>query len=249
MTERDEVVTRLRASGVLPAIRWAYLSAAAQTLNDYSEDAGYDASGSGVPGIRCFVTTWTGFSPAGATPLRRGNTAYLTAHDIETKPEVPHTLVQRADLNRSHGWVIENIRFLLASPPYGEIEQLPWPQKSSTKQQVASQPSPEPLPTLFDEFAPGEIGGLVAASEEPLLSDTYVVAHSLDPVGGHSGLIFGRPRFNEGGGDAWYWYVDLLGEPPAEQGQKVEPPSPSGPPDIVPDAPVRLRQREARSTR
>ena len=141
MTERDEVVTRLRASGVLPAIRWAYLSAAAQTLNDYSEDAGYDASGSGVPGIRCFVTTWTGFSPAGATPLRRGNTAYLTAHDIETKPEVPHTLVQRADLNRSHGWVIENIRFLLASPPYGEIEQLPWPQKSSTKHRCRSRAS------------------------------------------------------------------------------------------------------------
>jgi hypothetical protein len=255
MAERDEVVERLRAAGVLKGIRWAYVAACTRTLDDYSEDAGHDAAWLGCTRHTLFRDRLDRAFTCGRYILEEGAEpsagldllhAQLAAPEIETWPDMATTRVQRADLNKSPGWAFEDIRFLLASSPYGEIDRLPWPQKSPTKQQVANQPNPEPPPTLFDEFAPDEIGGLLAALAGELLDrDTYVVAHSLDAVGGRSELVFGRPRINEGGGSAWHWSVDLLGEPPVEQGRRIEPPSPSGPPDTIPDAPVRLRQRDA----
>jgi hypothetical protein len=256
MAEQAQVVERLRAAGVLQAIRWAYMSAVTRTLDDYSEDAGHDAAWLGFTRHTLFGDRLDRAFTCGRYRLQDGKApsegldllhAELTLRDIETKPEIPSALVKRANLNKSPGWAIENIRFLLASSPCGEIERLPWLQKSATKQQVANQPSPDPLPTLFDEFAPGEIGGLVAAFEGELLkSDTYVVAHALDSVGGHAELVFGRPRINEGGGDAWHWYIDLMDEPAPEPGRKAKPTAPSTTIDSVPDAPVLLRQREAR---
>lgn len=54
-------------------------------------------------------------------------------------------------------------------------------------------------------------------------------------------LVFGRSRFNEGGGEAWYWYKNLITLPPTHGDRREDAPTPSGP-DGVPDAPVRLRK-------
>ncbi|EID14352.1 hypothetical protein [Mycolicibacterium phlei] len=257
MTEQNVVASRLRAAGILPAIRWAYISAVTQTLTDYSEEAGYDAVWLGCTRHTLFRDRLDRVFSCGRYVVGDGEDpnvgldmlhAYLSEQDIAEMPVVNPNLVRRSDLNRSPGWVFEDIRFLLASSPYGEILELPWPRKSPTKQQVASRPIHDQLPTLFDEFVPGEVNGFVAALEGDVLElETFVVAHSLDPVSGDVELVLGRPLFNGRGGDAWHWYVDLLDELPEVQDRKSEPLSPSTAGDIVPDAPVRLRQQEARN--
>ena len=73
--------------------------------------------------------------------------------------------------------------------------------------------------------------------------ETFVVAHTLDPVSKDMELVFGRARLNNGGGEAWHWYQDLLTAPPADGGRRRDDtPLPTGP-DSMPDAPVRLRPR------
>jgi hypothetical protein len=168
----------------------------------------------------------------------------LSNRDIETMPSIAPDLVRRADLNHSPGWAFDDVRFLLASCAFGKIDKLPWPQKSQTKQRVAQQRNPEPHPSLFDELAEGEVAGLLALGEEHLDLDTFVIGHTLDTVGPKAELVFGQPRINVGGGDAWHWYVNLLGTPPTRGGVRADPPSAPGP-DSVPDVAVRLRRSTA----
>ena len=162
-------------------------------------------------------------------------------------PQLPPDLVRRADLNHSPGWRIDDLRFLLASCAFGKIDSLPWPQKSPTKQLVAKQPNPEPEMTLFDDLVAEEVAGLLALDDDALDLTTLVSAHSLDAVSQRRELVLGRPRLNDGGGDAWHWYVDLLGGPTSSGSRQPESPAPSAP-DEVPDAPVRLRQRPAQQS-
>ncbi|WP_198946419.1 hypothetical protein [Pseudofrankia asymbiotica] len=178
--------------------------------------------------------------------------AELSDQDIDSMPKLPSGLVVRADLNGSPGWRHGGRRILLASCAFGKLDSLPWPQKSPTKQRVARQPSPEPpQPSLFtgldDE---DEFGGLEALADgESLDLETFVVAHSLDPVSQQIELVLGRPRLNRGGGAAWYWRQDLLGTPPAHGGRRTDDaPWPTGP-NNVPDAHVFLRKTDTEPRR
>jgi hypothetical protein len=75
----------------------------------------------------------------------------LSKRDIDTKPRLVAGLVRRSNLNGSPGWAHGATRFLLASGVFGKLDQLSWPRKSPTKQQVARQHNPEPpQPTLFE---------------------------------------------------------------------------------------------------
>jgi hypothetical protein len=174
--------------------------------------------------------------------------AELSEHDTQTMPPLAPDLVRRADLNGSPGWARERQCFLLASCPFGQVDRLPWPQKSLTKQRVARQPTPEPpQASLFDDVADGELAGLIAFVRQArtLELETFVVAHALDQVSDRIELVFGRPRLNSGGGHAWYWRQDLLILPPADGRRRFGgSPVPDGP-DKVPDAPVRLRRPAA----
>jgi len=90
--------------------------------------------------------------------------------------------------------MVRATRFLLASGVFGKLDQLSWPRKSPTKQQVARQYNPEPpQPTLFETFASEEIAGLEIAPQGDLELDlpTYVVAHSVDPLGRQMELVYG----------------------------------------------------------
>lgn len=250
MTEQIDLVTQLEDAGVLDGVRWAYASAVARTLTDYSEDAGHDAAWLGSTRFVLFRDRLDRVFSCGKYALQAGDEASagldlvrveLTERDIATMPTVAPDLVRRADLNHSPGWLVVDRRFLLASCAFGKIDSLPWPQKSATKQTVAMQSNPEPPPTLFDELGGDEVDRLVALQDEALDIDTFVVAHTLDAVGQRRELVFGRPQFNHGGGDAWYWYQNLLSGPPLTGGRQ-DLPQPTGP-DTVPDAPVRLRKQ------
>lgn len=263
MSERDDLINSLSAAGVLVAIRWAYDSATARVLDDFSEAAGHDAAWVGV-------TRWTLFRDRldRAFSCRRyavsenadGHLsidvvhAELSTHDIATMPRIESGMVVRADLNGSPGWSFGGVRWLLASAVFGKVAEHPWPQKSATKQRVAMQPaSYSEHPTLFDQFAAEERGGLLALLEgAPLDLVTLVVGHALAVDHGGRELVIGQPRHNMGGGSAWHWTHDLLQSPPSDGGRV----QPTGPTPItldgVPDAPVKLRRpaaagRQARS--
>ncbi|MGX4712237.1 hypothetical protein [Rhodococcus ruber] len=250
MSEQQDIIGHLQSQGVLGAICWAYDSAVGRALDDYSEDAGYDLTWLGNTRHTLFRDRLDRVFACGRYALGGGVgedagldlvNIELTKRDIDSMPDLPGDLVRRVDLNRSPGWAIDGVRFLLTSCEFGGIDTLSWIRKSRTKQCVAKQPTPEPQPTLFDALADQDAVEVPGVAESVLELATFVVAHSLDAVNGRRELVFGRPRLNVGGGQAWYWQENLLATPPAPGGRRLDPLLPSGP-DGVPDAAVRLRR-------
>jgi hypothetical protein len=251
MTERTDIIARLSAAGVIDGYQWAYTSAVARTLADYSEEAGHDAAWLGLTCHTLFCDRLDRVFSCGRYALDPDADetsgldlvrAELFEQEIETIPSIPAGLVTRADLNQSPGWRFDDLRLLVASAPWGKIDSLPWSQKGWTKQVVASRPAPEPGPSLLDMLSEEDRGDVAAKVEEELDLTTFVVGHSLDPVRGRRQLVLGRSRLNFGGGDAWHWYEDLYSVPPSGgAGKPVASPPPA--PDDVPDAPVKLRKK------
>lgn len=254
MSEQQDVIAELGDAKVLAGVRWAYLSATARSLETYSEADGHDAAWLGNTRFTYFRNRLDRVFACERYAVHSGDDdadldllyAELSEHDIETMPRLAPGLVRRSNLNGSPGWAHGQRRFLLASCVFGKLDQMPWPQKSPTKQRVARQRNPEPpQPSLFEGFADEEISSLesalTAANELDMV--TFVVAHSLDPLSQQVELVLGRARLNSGGGQAWHWRQDLLSTPPADGGRRTDDtPLPTGP-NTVPDAPVRLRRR------
>jgi hypothetical protein len=253
MSEQQDTIADFEASGVLEGIRWANRSAVARTLADYSEAAGHDATWLGMNRFilyrnrldRVFSCLIYSVSSDSHDPLSLDVLhAELSALDVATFPQIEPGLVVRNDLNGSPGWVFQGKRFLLASCAYGKLKTLPWPQKSRTKKFIARQHYSEAIQdSLFEGLLDFEIPGLLALQSKKSVFDipTFVVAHALDPVSKQVELVFGRPRFNSHGSEAWHWLENLfMTPPPSALGRKEGDYLPSGP-SAVDDAPVRLR--------
>ncbi|HWO69122.1 MAG TPA: hypothetical protein VNO31_54755 [Umezawaea sp.] len=262
MTEQREVIAALGNAGVLDAVRWAYRSAASRSLDTYNEPDGHDHTLLGMLRFTLFrdrldrVFATRRYSVQSGDGLIALDLVYdqLPEDDVATMPLLEAGLVRRADLEQSPGWAFGRWRFLLAAGEFGKLDELPWPQRSHTKQRVASRRNPEiDQPTLFDVLTPEERGGLNALVEayegaDELDLETFVVAHSLDPIGQQGELILGRPKLNHGGGPAWHWSEDLLTTPPSRGGVRPEfTPMPTGP-NTVPDARVQLRPESDEQT-
>lgn len=255
MNEQQDIIAHLGAPGILAGVSWAYRSATDRTLDTYSEADGHDEAWFGNTRHTLFRNRLDRVFACDRYAISSGNRstdldmlyAELSDRDIATMPDLEPNLVRRSDLNGSPGWAYEHYRFLLASCAVGKLDQLPWPQKSPTKQRVAHQRNPAPpQPSLFDWMPDEEISGLraIVAEEQALDLTTFIVAHSLDPLTEDKELVLGRPRFNFGGGPAWHWRKDLLSLPPFGGGRRIDDtPLPSGP-STVPDAPVRLRRAD-----
>lgn len=254
MSEQSDVIDSLDEVGVLAGIQWAYLSATSRVLADYSEAAGHDATWLGITRYNQFRDRLDRVFACGRYAVPIGSHAAasldvlhaeLTDRDIKAMPRFAPDLVARSDLNGSPGWVWEGWRWLLASCSFGKLDELPWLQKSPTKQRVAQQLNQDPdQASLFGDLVDDEIPGLTAmlATPHQLDRETLVVAHSQDHDSDARELVIGRARLNSGGGKAWHWRHDLLSSPRAGGGNRlVDGPLPSGP-DTVDDAPVRLRR-------
>lgn len=254
MNEQQDVIASFGDAGVLAGIRWAYVSATDRVHDDYSEAAGHDTTWAGMTRFTYFRDRLDRVFACGRYAVPVGSDAgvsldllhaELTERDIATMPQLPTDLVIRADLNGSPGWAWRDWRWLLASCAVGKIRELPWPRKSPTKRRVALQHNPDPAQgSLFDELAEEEVAGLQAllGAAHQLGRETFVVAHSQDVDHDTRELVLGRARLNTGGGQAWYWYQDLLADPRAESGRGADDtPSPPGPGTVL-DAPVRLRR-------
>jgi hypothetical protein len=256
MSEQQEVVADLAAAGVLAGIRWAYLSAATRALETYSEADGDDPALLGSSRFTRFRDRLDRVFACERYAVHAGgdNDAdldvlydQLSERDIVTMPRLAPGLIRRSNLSGSPGWAHGGRRFLLASCEFGKLDRIPWPQKSKTKQRVARQSNPDPSqPSLFEDFAAEEVGGLAALTAGGELDlVTFVVAHTLDPLSRHIELALGRPRLNAGGGQPWHWRQNLLDLPPADGGRRAGDASLPAGSDTVPDAPVRLRRGPA----
>ncbi len=256
MSEQQDIIGDLEAVGALAGIRWAHRAATSRTLEIFSEADGHDAALVGNLRFtlfrdrldRVFACDRYELQPSSAATDHLDLLyAELSQDDIRRMPQVAPDLMRRADLTGSPGWATGGRRFLLAACAFGKLDSLPWPRKSPTKQRVAQQRQPDPAQaSLFDGVADEEIAGLeeLLAATYRLDLETFVVAHTLDPVSQDMELVFGRARLNNGGGEAWHWCQDLLTAPPADGGRRRgDSPLPTGP-DSVPDAPVRLRRKK-----
>ena len=256
MSEQQDVIGDLEATGVLTGVRWAYRAAISRTLEIFSEADGHDAALLGNLRFTLFRDRLDRVFACDRYELQPGSAATdqldllyaeLSQDDIRTMPQLVPGVVRRADLTGSPGWAIGQRRFLLAACAFGRLDSLPWPRRSPTKQRVAQQRQPNPAQaSLFEGAAADEIAGLeeLLAATYRLDLETFVVAHTLDAVSQDMDLVFGRARLNNDGGEAWHWYQDLLTAPPADGGRRRgDSPQPTGP-DSVPDAPVRLRRKQ-----
>lgn len=220
MGEPSDIIEELSEAGILTGVRWAYLSAAARSLEIYSEADGHDAAWLGNTRFTLFRNRLDRVFSCERYAVRPGDVpdrdvlyAELPAHDIDNMPRLDPALVKRSNLSGSPGWAYGQLRFLLASADFGRLDQLPWPRRSPTKRRVAGQSgSSSPQSSLFDGFAPDEVGGLAAALavRHDLDLTTYIVAHTLDSVSRQAELVFGLARLNFGGGPAWHWRHDLF---------------------------------------
>ena len=245
----------LQADGVLAGIAWAWASARRQTLQSFDPDTGH---GQGWIGYNAFTVLTDrldrvfsldrfaiqpDMDPAlGVDVLAQG----LAPGEFERMPHMVPGVVVRDDLNRSPGWLSSGWRILLQSYGGLEIDRIPWPQKSWTKRQVASQPVPDaqmlPLEFLDLPMAMDVLAHLSAQPPADRVVVTLVGGYAIDAVTGESAFYIGRPRLNNRGGDAWHWRVqlDADGDDGTERGLPVSTPGDS-PISPVPDAPVRLR--------
>lgn len=256
MDEHKDVISKFEDAGLLDGIRWAYQAATNRVLEDYSEEAGHDSTWLGTTRFilfrdrldRVFSCERYSVRPdIRAEAISEALHAELKPIEIATMPRIPNGLVSRANLNGSPGWFWQEWRWLLASSVVGQIDRLPWPQKSPTKQRVAQQLVVNPAQaSLFENDPIGEeIAGLLALREAQILDmETLVLAHAHEIDHDERELVLGRPQMNVGGGSAWLWREDLLKIRTVEIGSRSTHLGPPTDPNRnnVADAPVRLRR-------
>ncbi|MFI1200902.1 hypothetical protein ACH4VR_15890 [Streptomyces sp. NPDC020883] len=257
MSEEQDALDCLREAGVLAGIGWAAKSAYARTMQDYDPEAGHGPGWVGYTAHdflkdrqdRVFSCgRYTVSSPTEASAGMDVVAQGLLPGEYDAMPRIEPGLVTRFNLNSSPGWRFANWRWLQTSFTFGHVDEIPWPQKSPTKQRVAAQPDPDPQPTLFDadpDFAEF-VSDLVEAEEDTENLVTLVLAHAVQKELNVRELFLGRSRLNPGGGMAWYWKHDLLDYIPEIVDRKPQPivPAPRPGSEAVADATVRLRRQK-----
>ncbi|GAB3267157.1 hypothetical protein [Kineosporia babensis] len=211
MLGENEVVGTLRRAGLLKAVQWAFDSAVRRSLDDYVPRAGYDEQWLGQTRYvllrdrldRVFGCEHYDVGPGEEHLGEDELFAELSPLDRTSMPRLPAGTVRRDNLNSSPGWTFATWRLLLTSGELGQLERIPWSQKSPTKQAVARQSGRvDPRQgALFDAEA------LMRRpdSEVELDKHTFVIAHALDAVASASELAVGLPRQGFRGEKAWHW--------------------------------------------
>jgi hypothetical protein len=256
MSEQDDAIADLKSNGVLAGMAWAWGSARRQTLQSFDPDTGHDKGWVGYNAFkvltdrldRIFALGKFAIQPdmdpaVGLDVLAQG----LAHGEFERMPHLEPGVAIRDDLNQSPGWISGGWRILLQSYGGLDIDRIPWPQKSWTKQKVASQPTPDqqmlPPEILELPMAADVLAELSAQPPSDRTIVTLVGAYAIDAVTGESAFYIGHPRLNHRGGDAWHWRVllDTDGHNGIGRGLPTSSPGDS-PADTVADAPIRLRQ-------
>lgn len=249
MTEQEVVLAQLRQAGILNAVAWAYRSASDRLLLEYSEGAGHNTTWIGQNRYTYFVDRLDRvFScrrykvPQDLLGAPDMDVVFeeLSDRDKATFPALEPTAIERIDLDGSPGWVHQDVRLMLKSIEYGQLDAIRWSQASPVMQKVARQVNLD-APSLFDEDMDEESGFLRAVLERELDLRTFVISHTVDAEEGNRELVLGSPRSNPKGGDPWYWKIDILDDAPTEANRVRGGGQPPASPDSTPDAAVTLR--------
>jgi hypothetical protein len=249
MDDEQQVISGLTDTGVLVGFIWAWGSASAQTLEDFSEEQGHDEAWFGTTRhtllkdrMHRVFSTGKYLHPVDGVAVDTSLVLQgLRPAERESLPKIEPGMVRYRPLNGSPAWVCGGHRYLLASAPVGRVADLPWSRKSPTKQAVAARPAPDLVQSLFTASDMEDPGDVLTPWFDDLAADALVLAHSLSSSTGVGEFVLGRPCDNDGGGSAWYWHRDLLAFGPRPTPRRAPKVIPIGD-DSEPDALVRLRR-------
>lgn len=248
MTYAEDKLSRLDKLGVLDGIRWAFKASARSSWADYTPGSGYNRSAFGSMRTSCFEDRINKVFSLGPYSLSEGADATssmdlvregLTDKEFTSMPKIPSGLVECTQIINWHGWIVEDIPWMIQSFP-DDSDNIDWSKKSVTKAEIASQQSPDDL-VLFNEGY--ETIPSVGSTQRPV----FVIAHSVQVTTGKSELWFGVPTWPKG----WRWKEDILGGGNTSRGYDdgrgdlPTSPMPKNP-STVPDAKVRLRKNSER---
>lgn len=254
MSEQAEVVGALEEAKIINLFEWAGRIAYGRVFQDFDEEAGHDQAIVGSLGYKYLINLLDRAGGCGKYALPEGTSpeagldllrAGITDEAFDDMPPFTPGSIIRSNFNGSPGWASGNIRWLLQSYNFGEIDRISWSQKSETKRRVAQHPSSEDPNALFTLADLGlEEEGLV--EDLDFTGKTLVLAHAFDRATGSFEMYLGRSRETVSRGDTpWHWrhLVAFGGPGAAPLGTMDETPDLPGTPasSDVEDTPVRLR--------
>ncbi|MBB5844898.1 hypothetical protein HD599_003221 [Conyzicola lurida] len=255
MSEETETLQQLEASRSLELIRWVGRWVFWRVNKDFDPDAGHDQAVIGLLAYKYSCDLFDRLAAAGKYKLPQGETVERGFDLLATglNPDafneflvLDRSQIQRNDYAGSPAWSVGNVRWVLQSMPYGEVDRINWNDKSETKQTVGRQHFDYGHATLWeagdDEFELAHDFGV------PFDGTTFVLAHGFDGERGDYEIYFGRSRASDQPGDgSWHWRKLVaqggFGSPdrPADELTDLLPGTPPVP--IAPDASVRLRSQ------
>ena len=216
MTTQDDALANIAASGLAAVLKWAAPVAFARTREDYDEDAGHDQfiiGGHNFVYLRDLLDRATSnkrfavnldSTGSGDDVLSRG----ITAAAFATMPVIEPGLIVRKDFEQSPGWAAGDIRVLLQSFKYGQIDRIQWARPA--KKKVANLHFLTSVP-LFDDEEFGLDPQLGIPDDDDFAGTTLVGAHSFDPATGQYELFVGQSKLTRYRGDLpWHWREPLL---------------------------------------
>ena len=246
----------LDVTGLEAALLWAAPLAFSQTAEDYDEDRGHDQfiiGGHNFVYIRDHLDRCTGNGRYVLAPdapndgrdfLGRG----IPADAFAQMPRLAPGQIARRDYQRSPGWAAGEVRIVLQSFKFGQVDRIKWGRPA--KKRVASQLYVTEN-TLFDDDDYGLESLPGIPDDDDFNGTTLVAAHSFAPVSGQYELYVGQSRVPEfRGDDCWYWRVPLLrgGTGPSGSSETSTPKLPGDAPTGQADE-INVRLKAPRSRR
>jgi hypothetical protein len=261
MTEENDIFAALKAASVIDLLDWASTTAFARVAQDYDEDAGHDQSVAGFLAYKYLLDLLDRATSSGKYALPEGASADhgrdilrqgISTEAFEAMPRLDPDFINRSNFNGSPGWAFGDVRWLLQSCRFGDIDKLIWGQKSDSKLQVANQPFIDADTVLFD-FADLDMDEPETVAIDEFVGSTLILAHAFNRENGSFEVYIGRSRAPEHWGDGpWHWRRLIVsgGTGGAGGGMTPEGPKlPGTPPSTeVEDAVVKLRPAEGEGT-
>ena len=261
MTEENDLFAALQTSGVIDLLDWASTTAFARVAQDYDEEAGHDQAVVGFLAYKYLLDLLDRATSSGKYALPVGASAGhgrdiirlgISAEAFDSMPRLDPDLIKRSNFNGSPGWAFGDVRWLLQSYHFGEIDKLIWGQKSDSKLQVANQPYVTADTALFD-FADLGMDTPETVALDEFVGSTLILAHAFNRETGAFEVYIGRSRAPEHWGDGpWHWRRLIItgGTGRPVEGRHAEGSVlPGTPPSAdVQDADVKLRPLEDEGT-
>lgn len=213
MGEQAATLEAFEGAGLIKLFDWVGSTSYRRVAQEYDEDAGHDQAVIGFLGYKYCLDLFDRATSSGRYALPEGSsTAHgrdilrrgITDEAFRAMPVLEPGFVARRNFHGSPAWAWGDVRWVLQSFAFGEIDKIIWGQKSESKQAIARQYFGDEEAALF-EYADFDL-------EEPTSSlddfsgTTLVLAHAYDRESGTFEMYLGRSRSADAPGSGpWYW--------------------------------------------